>query len=242
MKKLFILIGVISVMMSCDEDGKFTDIGDLEFDSYVIENYMNDAKQLYYHEIIQNHSHANFNNPVMNENEVDKILGIIQAVYNADVPERDTVFDIYKIHGYYCYSLSSISLKVKTELPEIQNLANGIFPTGNASLDDLLNAYRFDSVSVSYDYPSFPWLTIYTKGEYNMIPVEKAFGDIKSVQIAEFNKGCIGDGNHITLIRKSDYAIITFSIGYGDCPAGCIYHRYWEFKVSDGGARFIKAY
>lgn len=76
-----------------------------------------------------------------------------------------------------------------------------------------------------------------------MIPVEKDFNNLPSILIAEFNKGCIGDGNNITLERKDDdSAIITFSIGSGDCPAGCIYHKYWEFEVVNGIAKFIKPY
>ena len=75
-----------------------------------------------------------------------------------------------------------------------------------------------------------------------MIPVENEFADVESIVVAEFNKGCIGDGNTITLTRNEDSAIITFSIGSGDCPAGCIYHKYWEFKVSNGVATFVRTY
>ncbi len=194
------------------------------------------------HEMIQNSSYAGYDDPVLDEDEITKILKIIQAVYNLDTPERDTVFNIYEIHGYYCYAFNSLSLKVDTEQAGIQNLAKNVFPTGDASLDHLLDTYKFDSVRTSYSYPDFPWLTIYTKKEYNMIPVETEFEKLESVLIAEFNKGCIGDGNTITLKRNPGSAVITFSIGSGDCPAGCIYHRYWEFKVSDGNAKFIRTY
>ncbi|MDL2306108.1 hypothetical protein LJC72_12350 [Bacteroides sp. OttesenSCG-928-D19] len=244
MKKLFVLAGIF-LLWSCDEHNnleKDYGLDGVALESYIIENYTRDAKQLYFHEMIQNSTHAGYDNPVIDENEVNKILQIIQAVYNLDIPERDTVFDVYKIHGYYCYSFNSINLKVNTELPEIQNLSENIFPTGETSLDNLLDTYSFDSVSTFYSYPEFSWLTIHTKKEYNMIPIEKAFDKLESVQIAEFNKGCVGDGNTMTLMREANHAIITFSIGHGDCPAGCIYHKYWEFKVSDGIARFIKSY
>ena len=209
---------------------------------YVFENYYADAKQLYFDEIIKDTNHPNYNDPELDKSEIEKILKIIQAVYDSRSLERDTVFDIYQIHGYYCYSFNSISLIVNAEFSSIQNLSQGIIPTGDEALDKILAVYAFDSVSTSYGYPQFPWLMIYTKKEYNMIPVEKEFNQLESILIAEHNSGCVGDGNTIQLIREEDSATITFSIGRGDCPAGCIYHRHWEFKVSGGVAKFIKAY
>jgi hypothetical protein len=242
MNKMLPLIIFTLLLYSCEKDDKIIDNNDIKLDSYIIENYSDDAKQLYFHEIYQDSTHTNYTNPILDENEINKILKIIQAVYNSDSPERDTVFDIYDIQGYYCYSFNSISLRVDTGLTEIKNLANNIFPTGEAGLDNLLTNYNFDSVKTSYSYPRFPWLTIYTGDEYNMIPIEKEFSDIESIQIAEFNKGCVGDGNSIELTRDDDLATIIFSIGSGDCPAGCIYHKYWEFSVLNGIAEFVKTY
>jgi hypothetical protein len=173
---------------------------------------------------------------------VTNILKIIQAVYNIDIPERDTVFNIYQIHSRYCYSFNEISLEVIPEIPEIQNLSSGIIPTGEPDLDNLLSMYVFDSVRTYYNYPDFPWLSIYSQNEYNLIPLLKKFSSLEPVLITDFNKSCIGDGNNITLIRTEESAIITFSIGTGDCPAGCLYHKYWVFEVTEGVASFIETY
>ncbi len=242
MKKILPFIVFTLLLSNCEKEDKIIDNNDIKLDSYIIENYSGDAKQLYFHEIFQDSTHTNYTNPILDDNEINKILEIIQAVYNSNSPERDTVFDIYDIHGYYCYSFNSISLRVDTGLSEIKNLANNKFPTGETELDNILNTYNFDSVKTSYSYPRFPWLTIYTDDEYNMIPIEKEFSDIESIQIAEFSKGCVGDGNSIELSRGDDSATIIFSIGSGDCPAGCIYHKYWEFSVSNGIAEFVKTY
>ena len=225
-----------------DNKGERTERMDDNIDSFISENYYADAKQLYFDEIIKNNNHPNYNNPELNKKEIEKILKIIQTVYNSHSLERDTVFDIYKIHGYYCYGLNSVYLNVNTELSSIQNLSQGIIPTGDKELDKVLVAYEFDSVSTFYGYPSFSWLTVFTKKEYNMIPIEEEFNQLESVLIAEFGKGCIGDGNNIKLIREESSDTIIFSIGRGDCPAGCTYRRYWEFKVSNGVAKFVKAY
>lgn len=228
--------------MSCEKDVTIW-YDEIELESYIIENYSNDAKQLYLHEIFQDSTHPNFEKSIIDNNEINKILKTIQAVYNLNSPERDSVFLKHKIHASYCFSSNSISLRVKTGLPEIKNLATNIIPTGESSLDEILSSYNFDSVKTAYDYPSFPWLTLYANNnEYNMIPIERKFAKIESVEIADFNKGCIGDGNNISMSRNGDSTVVTFSVGSGDCPAGCIYHKYWEFIVSYGTATFVRTY
>lgn len=226
----------------CTKEEKPIDYKQIELTPYIIENYTNDAKQLYMHEIINDSLHVNYYNPILDTNEIDKILKIIQAVYDSDSPERDTVFNVFQIHGYYCYSFNAISLQVQTDDPGIINLSQDSIPTGDLDLDALLATYHFDSVKTFYSYPNFPWLTIFTKDEYNLTPLEDEFEEIESVFIAEFGKGCVGDGNTITLIRNNSSATITFSIGSGDCPAGCIYHKYWEFEVTNGVATFVQSY
>ena len=175
MKKTLPLIILALVLCNCDKDDKRIDNENIKLEPYIIENYSDDAKQLYFNEIFEDIDHTNYTNPILDDNEINKILKIIQAVYNSDSTERDAVFDVYDIHGYYCYSFNSISLRVNTELPEIKNLANNIFPTGETELDNLLTTYNFDSVKTSYSYPQFPWLTIYTEDEYNMLPKKKSF-------------------------------------------------------------------
>jgi hypothetical protein len=194
------------------------------------------------YEIINDTNHPNYYNPELDSLEIDKILKIINSVYNLHSILTDSILNYYKIHAFHCYSFNSINLSVDTSLAEIQNLANGIIPTGNSALDNVINTYGFDSVKTAYSYPSFPWLTIYTKNEYNMLPVERDFNNLPQIIIAEFNKGCIGDGMNIQLLRTANTATITFSIGWGDCPAGCIYHRYWEFNVTNSIASYVRTY
>ena len=243
MKTIFLIPIIALISTACDKnENHVLKYDTIVLNAYVMNNFTDDAKQIYFDEIFHDSTHVNYNNPILDSNEIIKILKLIQTVYNSDAPERDTVFELYQIHGFYCYSFHSISLKVQTELPEIQNLANGIIPTGETELDNLLATYDFDSVKTFYGYPGFPWLTIYTKVEYYMIPIEKSFNDLPSVVIAEFNKGCVGDGNTITIERTNSSATVTFSIGQGDCPAGCIYHKYWEFRVEGATATFVRSY
>jgi len=239
---LFCLISCEKDTINPQDDDQDDDNNYCEFDTFIVNNYKQDAKYLYFHEFISDSSHPNFNNPLIDSCEVIKFLEIIQSVYNLNSPQSDTIFNIYKIHGYYCYAFKWISLKVKTELPEIINLSNGIIPAGASDLDILLTTYHFDSVKTSYYYPRVPWITIFTHEEYNMIPLERRFSDLPQILNASFSKACLGDGDNISVTRKNDSATITFSIGWGDCPSGCIFRKYWEFNVKDGMATFVKTY
>jgi len=244
MNKIIFLLAVILVLNSCDKSNTtLPGSNEIKLDTFILNNYKNDAKQLYFNEIVHDTTHLNYNNPILDTKEITKILNIIQAVYDLNSPERDTVFDIYRIHGYYCYSFSSIILLVNNDLPEIENLANGIIPTENDALDHILTKYHFDSVYRLPSYPRVPILFVYTSDEYNLIPIEKEFKSLSSITGTEFNRGCIGDGNSIRLTRNNDTANIIFSIASGaDCPRGCSYHKYWEFIVCYGNAKFIKSY
>jgi hypothetical protein len=221
------------------EKGIPLNLDNIPIGAFIKDNYINDARQLHLREILGDANHNNFNEAVFDTNEINKILGIFQLVYNLKSPVRDTVFDIYKIHALPCYSLQSIGLKVNTTAPEIISLVNGQIPTGDNALDNILTKYEFDSLRTAYSYPDFPWLSIYTKNSYNLTPIIKALEKIPSVILAENNGGCL-DGNDIHLERDLNIATISFSIGRGDCPAGCIYRRYWIFRIENNRVQYIE--
>lgn len=238
MKKLFFLTVGIVMFCSCEE----TELLPQDKKLSLYENYIKDAQQLYYHEIFNNEDHPEYNNPIIDTNEVNKVLKIIEAVYNSDSQQRDTVFEIYSIHNRYNYSFNSITLQVQPDESEIENMVNMIIPTGNSKLDNILTTYQFDSVQTGYKYPDIStFVIIYSSREYNMLPIQKELKEISSILLTEITHLSF-DGNNITLERNEDSAIITFSIGYGDCMAGCMQHRYWEFKVVGEQAEFIQAY
>ncbi|UCS92336.1 hypothetical protein KZP23_16735 [Echinicola marina] len=244
MKTYFYLLILSILMFSCidnnpDEESIYNGI---MVEDYILENYYDDAVQLYLEEIYTNEGHFNYNKHELQESEIQKILKIIQAVYNLDVPERDTVFNIHGIHGYYCNSYNSLTIKVDPSLPEMEKLSNDVIPTGNSTLDELLEKYDYDSTRTSYSYPDFPWMTIFFKGTYNMLPIGNEFEQLDGILDVSGFRGCVGDGNTIEVFRGRSSAKIVFSIGWGDCPAGCIHYRYWEFEVRNGMAKFLKSY
>jgi hypothetical protein len=236
--KTLLFISFVFLLAGCEKEIPLNQ-DDIPISSFIKENYLEDSRQLYLREVMANPNHPNYNEAVLDTNELNKILGTFQLVYNLKSPVKDTVYEVYKIHALRCYSLRSIVLKVDVAAPEIIHLANGQIPTGNTALDNILTKYEFDSVKISYSYPDFPWLSIYTKNSYNLTPIIKALEEIPSVILAENNGGCF-DGNDIHLERDLNTATISFSIGRGDCPAGCIYRRYWIFRIENNRVQYIE--
>ena len=236
--RTIILVLICFLIIGCEKES-ISYRQDIEIDTFLLNNYLDDAKQLYVKEINADSTHPNYNIALLDSKKINKILSLFQAVYNLKSPESDTIFKVYKIHTLFCYSLNSIVLKVNTDAPEINNLSMGIIPTGDQQLDDLLITYKFDSVRLSYSYPSFPWLSVNTEESYNLIPIINAFEKLPSVLIAENNGGCF-DGNNIEIINEGEKTTLDFSIGFGDCPAGCIYRKHWKFIIENQIAIFEK--
>lgn len=239
MKKLFLILLVVGMLQSCTKSTS----PDKEISEFVKTNYSHDAEQLYLHDINTNTNQPNAETIDIDEDEINRILGLIDCVYKLEGEERDSVFDVHDIHTYYCYSTNTILLKVNTDDDAIKKLVNKEFATGDSQLDAMLTKYSIDSVELAYSYPSFPWLSVTsTNGRFNLRPTVEEFNSLENVIISEYNKLCAGDGNNITWMKDGNADILTFSIGWGDCPSGCINHRYWEFKIEDQKAEFVKAY
>ena len=45
-----------------------------------------------------------------------------------------------------------------------------------------------------------------------------------------------------TVKRDSNNAIIGFSIGKGDCPAGCLYREQWVFEITNNRVHFPRSF
>ncbi len=243
MRKIFLLMIMVVIFVSCNifnfsDNDTPIDFDSIELDTFIINNYYNDALELYFREIEADSSHPNYNNPIFDTTEVEKVLKIIQAVYNSNSSYRDTVFETYDIHAFPRYDFNTISLGVDTGAAEIKNLIAGNIPTGNSKLDSIITNFYFDSV---YTYHFISSIIIYSNKNYNLIPIINELEKIPSINYAERNQYG-GDGNNITLNRKMDSPKITFSFGYGDCMCGCIYREYWEFQIVGSKAEFIRKY
>jgi Secretion system C-terminal sorting domain len=142
----------------------------------------------------------------------DTIMNAMMAVYNASVfPERDTVVSLLNIHTSPSPSLKFIYVAADSTLPWMQQLAN-------------YNYSNFQNTS------SWQVVTFVSDSNYNLLPLSALFKANPGVYFSGPD-WYIGDGNNILDSIYSDRVELIYSLGWGDCPAGCTGRRYWKFNV-----------
>lgn len=157
----------------------------------------------------------------------DTVLNALNAIYNAtSIKERDSVISIFRIYAYPVYSTNSFFVSANPDLPWMQQLKTGTFPTGDATVDGLINTYHLKATSFLFE----DVVVLRTDSNYNIRALAKLFEQIPGVSYTEPN-GYAGDGSNIKDSIFSDHIQLIYSYGWGDCPAGCIYRRYWTFNV-----------
>ena len=105
--------------------------------------------------------------------------------------------------------------------------------TGNAEIDTLMERYALTVVR-TYDRGGERMALLGTKRPLNVRPLADPFTRVPGVRNAEPNSYG-GDGGNIVATPKSGGWLLDYSVGYGDCLAGCISRRFWTFFVDRAG-------
>jgi hypothetical protein len=163
-------------------------------------------------------------------------------IYNARlIAARDSVVNLFSIQTFPQPRFNEFIIGVTdTNLTWVKKWRNGEMITGIKELDDLVNKY---SITIKRSYKSFPMSFImYAPQRNNLNALCLLFSKIQGVSFAEPN-GYMGDGNDITAVVGASKIVYTFTLGWGDCPAGCIASHFWEFEVStNGNVKFNRSY
>lgn len=191
-----------------------------------------------------------YNLPYMDSIEIsqtysDTLLNALIAVYNAtSLPARDTVVSMYEVHAFPNPNINLFAVAADSNLFWMQQLKNGVFPTGNSTIDSLSNLYNL----YVYNYLNFNGLFSYdvvyfqSDSNYNVLVLSTLYQSIPGVVYTEPG-GWGGDGNNITSTINTDHVELIYSIGWGDCPSGCISRRFFKFKVYyDCSVEFVNSY
>jgi hypothetical protein len=166
-------------------------------------------------------------------NHIDTVFRALIAVYNATVlPARDTVISMLQIHTFPDPAMNRFVVAADSTLSWMQQLKAGNIPTGNAEIDDLISTYNLTNYTYSNSSNLYAWheLVFLTNDNYNLFALTDLFGALPQVQFAELDY-YVGDGGTIRDSIYSDHVELTYNYAWGDCMAGCMYQRYWKFKV-----------
>jgi len=174
----------------------------------------------------------------------ETVLNALLAVYNSSSPARDTVVDLLNIHEFPSVTLRGIAVSADSTLPWMQELRNGIIPTGTEAIDQLLSDYEM-SVQNYHAWTFFGndhTVALEAGSDLNVLALAPLFANQFGVSYAEPNGGCC-DGNRIIDSVYTDHVNLIYVRAWGDCPAGCTAHRYWEFNVlPDCSVEFVGSY
>ena len=208
----------------------------------IIQKYTADADRLTVRDSYTNNL-PYMDSIVISQTYSDTLLNALIAVYNAtSLPARDTVVSMYNIHSFPNPNINSFAVAADSNLVWMQHLKNGIYPTGNSTVDSLTVLYNlhvwyyFSSIS-GYDLVHFQ-----SDSNYNVLPLSLLYQSIPGVFFTEPG-GWGGDGNNITSTINSDHVELVYSVGWGDCPSGCFARRFFKFKVYyDCSVEFVNSY
>lgn len=245
MKNKLVLFLSLLFLFSCKKENQFQSLQlNCGYTDFIDTNFREGAKFLLITEIIENgSSHPNYNNPYIDNNDVNTVLSALQKIYDLHTLESDTVFNYYHISVFRTNSLHSISIEVDPDAIEVKRLIHNE-PTMNVTLDNLISTYQFNDVDTSIFYPNISkFITLNSDLQLNLIPIINTLKTFSFFGSVQYNGYGVGDGNKIIMKRNESNIEFDFSYGYGDCPAGCIYRRHWVFKVDKNcNASFVKRY
>lgn len=168
--------------------------------------------------------------------KVNELLTVLARVYHAtELPARDSVVGRYQIHTRPPPELRRFGLLVDSLHPRFQPWRQGHRFTGDAHIDSLLLAYDLDVLKYS-DLTYFQDEVMLQSGRaLNLWALAPRFLEIEGVLEWEPIPTMGGDGNDITARRDGDRWTLEYSLGFGDCYAGCINRHYWTFRVYPNG-------
>ncbi|MBI1288299.1 MAG: T9SS type A sorting domain-containing protein [Flavobacteriales bacterium] len=162
---------------------------------------------------------------------LDTVWEGLAAIYNVqNMPERDTVFDLYCIHQYLGgeATVNLFTVSVDTTYAWTNNWQNLTTPTGVPQLDSILSLTQLSVVNFS---PYFNNATLLTPLDLNSSGVHSALLNIDGITEVdgwEIN----GDGNWLTYSTSAGIRHYSFELACEDCPSGCMGHRIWNFSVT----------
>jgi hypothetical protein len=165
---------------------------------------------------------------------VRTLLDGLAHVYRFPHPARDTVVDVLRIHTFPNPQLYELIVGVDTTFAWVREWRAGNRLTGEPAIDALLQQYRLN-VREYYPWLSGHAVVLRSAEPLNMNALARRFSGIAGVRYAEPN-GFMGDGNDIRASVQGNAWRLDYSLGTGDCPAGCTSRITWSFLVDRGGA------
>ncbi len=169
---------------------------------------------------------------------IERFYGALIAVHNAS-SRMASAADVEGFHTWPNDGVYYLSIGVDSTEGWVQEWQQGRLLTGNARVDELLRAY---DLTLDGLWNSYRQTVAYLRSErpLNTPKVASFFEGIPGVDFAQ-QGGSWGPDAGIVAKVGDGYVELTYTVGWGDCPSGCINRHWWVFRVYDSGAvQFMK--
>lgn len=211
---------------------------DCDIVSKIQNDYLDDAKILALREIYSDSTSSNADSVEIPSSLTDKYLGALSVIYSLDNQVIDSIFNIYEIHSFPNVPYMEIAMIGDTNYTWIKNYMIDSVISGNPHFDSIVTKYDFklqSYINLSLGLS----MRITTPRYLNLEPIVDSLNAIEGLVLVDAIESLAGDGNNIEFSTDNDTLFIDFSIGWGDCPAGCINRQYWHFSVFDCNATYL---
>jgi len=148
--------------------------------------------------------------------------------------ERDSVVDVFQIHTFPRPAVRELAFSLDATEEWVARWTTGTALTGNSVLDELVRRQGLSLVSDRVRGP-YRQVVLRSTRPANMHALAARLAELPGVRWAEPNT-VLGHGSDIELERDGRDWLITFRLGWNDCPSGCIESHYWRFRITDQGA------
>lgn len=167
---------------------------------------------------------------------VSSLYQALIRVYNIPaLAARDSVVTRYAIHTFRVPEVRSLLVGVDSLTGWLPAWQHGDRLTGYPPLDQVMEAYDLDVAAYGRLLGlSFHGITLRSRRPLNIAALATRFTGIAGVVFAE-PVPANGGGNDIRASVQAGGWRLDYSVGYGDCLAGCIARHYWTFLIRPDG-------
>lgn len=157
-----------------------------------------------------------------------------------DLPARDTVVEVHAVHTFPRPELREVLIIAEADAEWVAAWERGERLTGYEPVDVLVRGWDLEPVRF-HAWSTGPGAVLRSARPLNVAALAARFEEIEGIRSARPN-GAVGDGNDIEAESESGGWRLDYSVGWGDCPAGCIHRHHWLFRVkTDGTVRFLES-
>lgn len=149
-----------------------------------------------------------------------------------EVRGRDSVVELYAIHAA-TPPVRAVMVAVERSAPWIDAWLEGRSLTGEVAIDALVDRYGL-AVERCYPFGETVLCSLRTGRPLFIPAVAKEMAAAAGVRYAEPNAP-IGTSTEIRALREADAVVLEYTLGWGDCPAGCVKAHSWRYRVYDDG-------